>query len=132
MSSVLRVVHLGQAFVAGRAVDTDGHVRHSAGGAFDDTEAVEGPVTGQRGPVDRGDPGKRRGSFAEQPTELGHLGLLTFDLDEHTGGVVQYEADEPERHGVAEHERTKAHALHCPGDSHAPALRELTQLVHQR
>ena len=55
-----------------------------------------------------------------------------LDLDEHAGGVVQHEADEPERHRLAEHEGAKADPLHGPGDPHAPALGELTQLGRPR
>ena len=132
MSSVVRVVHLAKAVVAGRAVNTDGHVWDSRGGTFDDAEAVRGPVQREHGPVDRGDPGERRWVLAEQATKLGHAGPLAFDVDEYTGGVVQHEADEPEGYRVAEHERAKAHALHRPGHPHSPALGELTYLAHQR
>ena len=132
VSAVVRVVHLRQAVVAGRAVDADGHVRDPVGGALDDAEAVEAPVAGHHGPVDRGDPGERWGSFSEQPTELGHSHLLTFDLDEHSGGVVQHVASEPEGRRVTEHKGTEADALHRPGYPDASALGELTQLAHER
>ena len=53
---------------------------------------------------------------------------FALDLDEHAGGVVQHEPDEPERHRLAKYEGAKADPLHGAGDPDAPALGELTQL----
>ena len=131
VSAIGRVVHLGEACIAGEAVGGDVDVGRSGGIAVQDGEA------GQRFGCDRLQReqvrvGERRSLFGQRGREAVQRGRCALCEDLHLPRSIAHPADEPFPGRDPPHEGAEADALHAAGHHHPPrhAGPDLRRRIH--